>query len=270
MHLESSSDLDRLKMVLSSLPDEELVCALERRRGHGRDDYPVRPTWNALIAGIVYNHSTISSLRRELLRNGELRQICGFDPMKGSSAVPSESALSRFVAALIDQESLIEEMFHDLVESLKKELPDLGMNLAVDSKAIPSHGNPVKEEKRNGVRDERRDVDADWGSKKYKGVRKDGTAWEKVKHWFGYKLHLLVDSVYEMPLAYAITTASTSDAKHLLPLVEDRKERHADIAQQTNAPRTRSQNISVFCARSILPGVVSRRSNTFSILPPRA
>jgi len=48
--------------------------------------------------------------------------------------------------------------------------------------------------------DGRRDTDADWGVKTYKGTRKDGTAWEKVTKWFGYKLHLLVDSVYELPL----------------------------------------------------------------------
>ncbi len=56
------------------------------------------------------------------------------------------------------------------------------------------------DEKKLNNPDGRRDTDADWGKKTYKGTRKDGTTWEKVKKWFGYKLHLLVDSVYEMPL----------------------------------------------------------------------
>ncbi len=33
-------------------------------------------------------------------------------------------------------------------------------------------------------------VEADWGTKTYKGTRKDGTSWEKVHRWFGEKLPL--------------------------------------------------------------------------------
>ena len=53
-HIESSSDLDRLDLVLSSIPDEELMKELERDRGKGRDDYPVRGVWNTILAGIVF------------------------------------------------------------------------------------------------------------------------------------------------------------------------------------------------------------------------
>ena len=34
------------QLVLDALPDEPLTQLLERRRGHGRNDYPVRPMWN--------------------------------------------------------------------------------------------------------------------------------------------------------------------------------------------------------------------------------
>lgn len=74
-------------------------------------------------------------------------------------------------------------------------------------------------------------MDADWGAKTYKGKRKDGTTWQKVKRWFGYKLHLLVDSVYELPLAYEVTPASAGDHPHLLPLVDELEEGHGDIAE---------------------------------------
>lgn len=32
--------------------------------------------WNTLVAGVVFQHPSLASLRRELLRNGELRQSC--------------------------------------------------------------------------------------------------------------------------------------------------------------------------------------------------
>jgi len=108
----------------------------------------------------------------------------------------------------------------------------LGRRLAVDSKAIPSAGRPVRDEEKQAERDGRRDLDADWGTKTYKGTRQDGTAWEKTKRWFGYKLHLIVDSVYEMPLAFSMTKASAGDPDHLLPLVDELQNRHPRLHQQ--------------------------------------
>ena len=46
--IEADSDLNRLRLVLSVLPDEDFVSLLEQRRGRGRDDYPIRPVWNAM------------------------------------------------------------------------------------------------------------------------------------------------------------------------------------------------------------------------------
>ena len=206
---------------------------LESRRGRGRDDYPVRPMWNAVIAGIVFQHPTGESLRRELRRNGELRQACGFDIFSGEAAVPTKDALSRFLALIMECEEQLSCMFHELVGLLKSELPDLGKFTAVDSKAIPSFGKPVADEEKQTEDDRRRDVDADWGVKQYKGTRKDGTIWEKVTKWFGYKLHLLVDSHYELPLAFEITGASTNDSPKLMPLVEDIETNHPEIYRDT-------------------------------------
>jgi hypothetical protein len=233
--IDAASDLDRLALVLEALSsvDEKLVSFLEQRRGRGRDDFPIRPMWNAVIAGIVYQHPSAESLRRELRRNGELRQLCGFDPFFGEKAVPTKDAFSRFLESLIEHEVFITAMFHALVDELKKKLPDLGVKTAVDSKAIQSFGKPVKDEKLQ-EEDRRRDTDADWGFKTYKGVRKDGTAWEKVVKWFGYKLHLLVDSKYELPLAFELNVVSSSDMTHLIPLVEDVGENHKEIHDNMN------------------------------------
>jgi hypothetical protein len=210
--IEAQSDLDRLKLVLTVLPDERLVEALELRRGHGRDDSPVRPMFNAVVAGIVYNHTSMASLRRELSRNGELRDLCGFDPCLGAGAVPTKDSCGRFLRSLLACQALISEIFHALLGELAGELPGLGRKLAVDSKALPSFGAPPRGGSDDSAGtaaqrkkpDRRREEDADWGTKTYKGKRRDGTAWEKVVRWFGFKLHLLVDSVYELPLGSVV------------------------------------------------------------------
>ena len=136
--IDTASDLDRLRLVLDALPDEPLVRFLEERRGRGRDDYPVRPMWNAVIAGVVFQHPSCAALVRELWRNGELRQLCGFDPLKGTGAMPSQDAMERFLALVVEHRERLTAMFHALVDELSRELPDLGRRLAVDSKAVPS------------------------------------------------------------------------------------------------------------------------------------
>ena len=223
--VEAKSDLERLRLVLDHLPDEELMGKLEAHRKRGRDDYPIRPVWNSVLAGMVYQHESVESLRRELLRNGELREGCGFDPHKGSDGVPPSWVYTRFLKLLIEFKPEVDTMFDTLVDTLKGLLPELGFSVAVDSKGVDSAGKPTKKAQRDG----RRDLDADWGKKTYQGPREDGTLWEKVVKWFGYKIHLLVDTHYEMPIGYEVTRASESDTKHLLPLVEGVKENHPEI-----------------------------------------
>ena len=48
--MDARSDLDRLVLVRDHLADERIVQCLEVMRGHGRDDYPMRAMWNALLA----------------------------------------------------------------------------------------------------------------------------------------------------------------------------------------------------------------------------
>lgn len=212
--IEGLGDLERLVLVFEYMPDEKLMQQLERRRGLGRDDYPVRGMWNALLAGVVYQHCSAESLLRELRRNGQLRAVCGL------KKVPTSSAFSRFLSCLLDMEAEVTAIFDRLVKELIKLLPDLGENLSIDGKAIPTHAKAHQGKKPN---DGRRDNDADYGVKTYSGKNEDGTKWEKTKSWFGYNLHLIVDTKYELPVAFSVTKASAAEgpeAHRLLGQVE--------------------------------------------------
>lgn len=112
--------------------------ALENKRGRGRDDYPVRSVWNSLLAGVVFSHETIESLRRELQRNGQLRDLCGFDPLIGTRSVPPSYVYSRFLYALIDHQHLVTQMFERMVYEYGHLHDDFGRVLAVDGKALGS------------------------------------------------------------------------------------------------------------------------------------
>jgi len=235
--IDAASDLDRLRLVLGAIPDEELMQALEARRGNGRNEYPVRAVWNSVLAGVVFGHPSVAALRRELRRNGELRDLCGFDPKRGMDAVPTNSAYTHFLEGLLACELRIREMFHVLVEELRKQLPDLGKRLALDGKALPSFAAPRKKDEpirlaQDGQPDRRADPDADWGVKTKRGQHPDGTSWEKVTRWFGFELHLLVDSEHELPVNFRVTKASAPETTLLLPIVEETAAEHPEMMRE--------------------------------------
>jgi Transposase DDE domain/Transposase domain (DUF772) len=229
-------DLERLKLVVESMPDEKLMCKLEQERGHGRNRYPVRPVWNSILAGIIFQHASIESLRRELLRNAQLREMCGFEPLFGIFAVPSSMCYSRFLVKLIKNQNLIDQMFNGMVESIRKILPDFAKEIAFDGKAISSLALGRKsEESIEHKRDFRKENDADWGVKKYQGKDEEGKAWEKVKSWFGFRLHLIVDANYELPISYQVTKASLGEQPVMRELFMELAEKHPDLIEDCDS-----------------------------------
>jgi len=219
--IEELGDLERLRLVLEYMPDEELMRQLEQERYKGRDDYPVRAMWNSILAGIVFQHETIEKLRRELARNGQLREMCGF-----FNKVPPAWVYTRFLKKILKHTEEVDNIFEKLVKQMRKLLPDFGKHLAVDSKAIPSF---AKRKNGNETTDGRRDTDANYGKKEYRGQNKDGSLWEKIVKWFGYKLHLVVDATYELPVAYKVTKASASDTRGGHALLEQMEEKQPEI-----------------------------------------
>lgn len=223
--IENLGYLERLSLVLEYMPDEELMRELEKERGKGRDDYPVRAMWNSILAGVVYGHESIESLRRELSRNGQLRLMCRFRNGK----VPKAYIYSRFLKKLFEKEEKVNEIFNKLVDQLEELLPGFSKKLAIDGKAIESLAN---KENKNKKEDGRRDIDADWGKKEYKGKREDGRAWCKIKKWFRYRLHIIVDANYELPVAYEVTKASESEIKQAHKMIDKLEERHPEVIER--------------------------------------
>ena len=110
---------------------------------------------------------------------------------------------------------LLMEILQALAEILRKELPDFGESTAIDGKAIPTYG--------------RKDPDADWGKKVKVTKGKDGRTYEKEVKWYGYKLHLLVDTKYELPMAFTLTKASAAEITQLKPLLEALEKTHPKL-----------------------------------------
>lgn len=254
--VDALPDLRRLALVIQYLPDEEIIKALEEKRGRGRNDYPVHALWRALLAGIVLQHRSIESLLRELRRNPALLDLCGFNPLprqgkpvatlqrhpqtgqltvvhtahKEQDPVPSHWNFYRFlgnVIALEEQQGLIGAMIQTLRQQLMQALPDFGRHLGYDGKAIGSHSTGRVNRKTGQTSD----PDADWGKHETRGIdRKTGQAWNKVKSWFGYGLHLIADTRYEIPVACHLTPASHSEAVELERMLDELFEQTPSLA----------------------------------------
>jgi len=255
--VEARSDLERFFLVRDHLPVSNLIAALEAKRGLGRGDCPVIPMWNAIVAGVVFKHESIALLQRELSRNPSLLQACGFNclplqkkpvaqlvkneltgrmnvvwqkPEAPHYAVPNSWNFSRFLSNLIaveTEQGLFGQMLTNLRGQLMAVLPDFGQHLGYDGKAINSHSTGQADGKNGHCSD----PDADWGHHETTGVNaKTGTPWKNVKNWFGYGLHLIADTHYEIPVAFHLTPASHSEQVELRAMIDELFEQTPELA----------------------------------------
>lgn len=223
--IEILGDLERLKLAIENIPDEKIIIALKKLRKNGRNDWPVEAMWNTFIASFVFNHRSVSDLLRELSRNSQLRQICGLKPhffkqpdgTYKMCIVPSEAAYSRFLRNLTQCSKEMKGVFDELNAYMYANLEGYGEELAGDGKAIQTYAK--KNAKKEGNRGDR---EANWGVKKYTESTNDkGEKIINKKSWFGYRLHLVVDVKYELPVAYKVTQASNSEKIEMLKLWKD-------------------------------------------------
>ncbi len=211
---------DRLTMILEAIPAERLIAALERDHWTGRKGYSVRGMWSALIAGVLYQCESVAAVARLLERDKDVRMVCGFS----KDNLPGEDALERFLKKLARHEKLLEECFTGLVERLRELLPGFGAKLAVDSTNIEAYSN--------GHRKNPSDPDARWGAKgagHHGGPKANSEAGGKagvrkgkkrdLYWWFGYKLHMVVDAVYELPVSFIVTPANEADTSQMKALL---------------------------------------------------
>ncbi len=129
--------------------------------------------------------------------------------------MPSTWNFSRFlssVARLEEERGLIAGMTGRLWEPLMEE-EDLGD----DGKGLRSHSTGRKSRKTG----QSSDPEADWGRHETRG--KDGRTGRlrrKIRRGFGYRIHLIADTRYEIPFAWRVTRASRSEVKELEAMSE--------------------------------------------------
>jgi Transposase DDE domain len=212
--LEDHPELSTLRQLLEVLPDQDLLAGLEKARGKGRDDFPVRVLWGTVVFTIALRHPSFASCIAELNRNPALYRLLGISSVAG---IPKDYNLSRFLDVLGQEPHLsqLRQVFDVLVQRLGRAVPDLGQHTAGDSAGL--NGRPKKDPDAVAEEVEQGLPQPCGGRKEYKDEAGKVT---KVVEWHGYKHHLLVDVKHEVPLASSITDPKVGDNEQLQALLE--------------------------------------------------
>lgn len=119
------------------------------------------------------------------------------------------------------------EAFDELVKYMYDHLEHFGEILAADGKAVQSYAKNYSKTKE---KDGRRDLDADWCRKEYTtSINEKGEKVIKTVKWFGYRLHLVVDATYELPVEYRLTKASSGEQTQLHEILDVLAERKPEV-----------------------------------------
>lgn len=219
-------DLERCKLLIDNAPDKEIVDKLEEIRGKGRDDYPVVAMWNSMLIMPLVECNTIARLRRELSRNRDLRIMCGFDEegahLGKHKLVPPQKAYTNLLNNLQTIEPMLKNCFNELRQFMYDNLNEFGKEVGEDGKIFSSQANaPSKRENPDG----RSETDADFTFKESYYKDTDGTTKVKKTKYFGFRVHILGEVNYELPIEYTVTSASKGEReqfkKHIEMLPEE-------------------------------------------------
>ena len=198
----------KVRQTLDAIDASALLSRLRQYRPRqGRPGFPDHVMWRAYAASFLLNLPHTNALIRALRNDPLLREVCGFREL------PHRTTFNRFIQRVSNHADLIEQALAGVTEKLKAALPDLGKEVAIDSTTVRSHTNPNR--KRLS------DPEASWTAKN-SARGKGGKEW-----MHGYKLHMVADANYGIPLAVNVTTAKRSDNPELPPLIEKAREMHS-------------------------------------------
>lgn len=232
--------LEEVREFLDTLSpfDEEVVRDLERERGHGRDDHPVRAMWNLIMTSLYLRHGRFSEVLGELRRNSDLARLLGFEEIDSNSyRLPSKSAVSRFHVKLTEEGHLakVRAVFDGTVQALKTENPDFGRHTALDAADVRTHARPGRKasEEQTDVSQESEvkpaaekepkpssDPEASWSVKTKTWEDGQGKKRQETKSTFGYKFYAMADTAIPAVAAVDVQTGKTSDQSMAAPMID--------------------------------------------------
>ena len=194
-----------LQSIFASLDDEHLIEALIGPTRRGPKGHPVRTIWQCVITRYVLGLDSTRALIRLLENNPFVAEVCGIE---SPDQIPHESTFSRFFKRLTAWKHIgkLKEVSRSLVRHHYAIYPGFGKRVALDSSTLKAWSN--------GGKTPKADTDAGWSIKK-------GTQGNHKEITYGYKLHLLVDAEYELPIAANVSAGNVHDSQRASNVLQE-------------------------------------------------
>jgi transposase, IS5 family len=228
--LASATTVER---ILDSPEVASLIRNIEGARWTGRKGYAVRALVGACLVKALYAIPTWSKTASLIAEHEALREaLCGS---------PSVYALYRFKDKLMNErETQLYECINCVLASLKEQHPGFGTNIAIDASDIPAYANGQRFVSKNGPERKRfSDPDASWGHRSAVSTRKGGG-------FYGYRLHMAVDTGTELPVGWFVATAKLNETPAVPRLIYE-MEQH-EIKPSTAAMDLAYDNDTIYNA----------------------
>ena len=184
----------------------ELVTRIDGLKLRKRRGYGTRTLIGACLVRSIYALPTWTRTAELIAEHAALADAIG--------GTPSEWACYRFLAKLREHAVTLAECVDRSADELRRELPDYGVDTAIDASDMPAYANGQRYLYNNGPERQRySDPDASWGHRSAVSTRKGGG-------FYGYKLHLAVCTRTGLPLAWQVETARRNESLYVAPLID--------------------------------------------------
>ena len=254
-----------LELILTRPAIQALLSEISGANGKGRPGYPAEAKFLAFCVKYLNALPTTRALIHELRTSPGMFRLCRFERKIGprsrrtcehclaynrdakargsprrkcvcrkQNKCPAESTFSKFFRKLLGYEDLIVEAINEVVELLSKEVSGFGKIVIIDSTDIDAYAHP----NRKVIAD----ADATWGVRKKKrspprwtGERnppEDVARQElepKTEHFFGFKLHTLIDAETWTSLASIVLPANEDETTRLPLLFSMARDRFPEV-----------------------------------------
>ena len=225
----------------------------EAHRKGGNPGYPAAAMLSAYVMQFALREPYANGFLDKLGGNERFLHICRLPH------APSESAYSRFKKKLANHVELIQNIIADVfiqcgegIERLREadivpaDKPPLGESLVMDSTDDEAWARPGRRSRKTGEEKPSKDPNAKWGHRTAKNVRsakpsskkrgkggsskkgasagndtKSGRKESKDELYFGYKVNVIVDANYGLPLFGTTRPANASDVVVMVQDLDD-------------------------------------------------
>jgi len=197
---------DDVGAILDSTEVAALVRDIDALKLSKRRGYGTRTLLGACLVRTIYALPTWTRTVRLIEEHAALANAIG--------GTPSEWACYRFIGKLREHSAALAACVDQLAASLRAELPDYGVDVAIDASDMSAYANGQRYVSKGGRERVRfSDPDASWGHRSAVSTRKGGG-------FYGYKLHLAACTRTGLPLVWRVETARNHESRYVAPLLD--------------------------------------------------